>query len=248
MNPLIIDESPFLQRASRFFGALVLAAILMRRLWLWGAYGPESSSEHFTLPGILMKALWILETLFFLMLFISYLFRDRAKSYARGFMEAVFPYICSSLPFVLARSSFWPSADGREFTRIHWGGILMNVTQVQISPWPLVVIVSVMLAGIIITSSSVPYMIRSFSIKAEVRRLVVNGPYRYVRHPIYLGEFISSFGLLLLRFSWINLLIFLIFVFAQNYRATLEELKIQSLYPEYEEYKRSTGKFFPGLP
>ena len=38
---------------------------------------------------------------------------------------------------------------------------------------------------------------RSFSIMAESRRLVTTGPYRFVRHPLYLAEEIATIGLFL---------------------------------------------------
>ena len=245
MNPLNLDESPFLQRASRLIGALVVAVFLVRRLSLWGSYGSEWLWAHSHVSHVLIKSLWFAETLFFLILLISYLFRNDAKSYACGFREAIFPYFCALMPFLLARSSFFPASSARDFTIIHWGKFQMNVAEVQISPWPLILVLSIMLTGILISASALPCMIRSFSIKAEVRELVLNGPYMFVRHPIYLGEFFSALGLLLLRFSWLNLLIFIVFAVMQNHRATIEEEKIQSIYPEYEKYKRDIGKYFP---
>jgi len=35
----------------------------------------------------------------------------------------------------------------------------------------------------------------SFSVMAETRQLVIAGPYRFVRHPLYLTEQIATFGL-----------------------------------------------------
>ena len=42
---------------------------------------------------------------------------------------------------------------------------------------------------------SLSYLGRRFSIVPEARGLVIDGPYRLARHPIYLGEILAGFGL-----------------------------------------------------
>jgi protein-S-isoprenylcysteine O-methyltransferase Ste14 len=42
---------------------------------------------------------------------------------------------------------------------------------------------------------------RSFSMMAEARRLVTSGPYRFVRHPLYLAEELAIIGLSMQFFS-----------------------------------------------
>ena len=52
-------------------------------------------------------------------------------------------------------------------------------------------------------------LFRSLSIVPEARELKVTGPYRIVRHPIYLGQFIAQAGFLLIaantHWVWISL-------------------------------------------
>jgi protein-S-isoprenylcysteine O-methyltransferase Ste14 len=45
---------------------------------------------------------------------------------------------------------------------------------------------------------------RSFGLLPAQRGLVVVGPYRFVRHPIYFGYLIGHIGFLLVNFSWRN--------------------------------------------
>jgi protein-S-isoprenylcysteine O-methyltransferase Ste14 len=52
-------------------------------------------------------------------------------------------------------------------------------------------------AGITWALYSLSYLGRRFSIVPEARGLVTSGPYRLSRHPIYLGEIIAGFGLVL---------------------------------------------------
>ncbi len=66
---------------------------------------------------------------------------------------------------------------------------------------------------------------RSFGIVPEARELKTSGPYRFVRHPVYLGQFIAQGGVWLffarLHVVWIGL--YVVFVAMQLYRSKLED-------------------------
>ena len=55
---------------------------------------------------------------------------------------------------------------------------------------------------------SLSYLGRRFSIVPEARGLVTSGPYRLTRHPIYLGEIIAGFGLVLPTLFSLHLVVF----------------------------------------
>jgi len=81
----------------------------------------------------------------------------------------------------------------------------------------------------------------------ENHRLITTGPYRYVRHPSYLGFFFMFIGLPLLLsnpFSLIPLI-----AIPGYYRATVHEerLLIERFGNEYLGYQKRTGRFFPKL-
>jgi len=79
----------------------------------------------------------------------------------------------------------------------------------------------------------------------ENQRLVTSGPYRYVRHPSYLGYFLMFFGLF---FLWPNLFTLLPIVAIPGYfRVTFEEerLLVQRFGDRYVEYQKQTGRFIP---
>jgi protein-S-isoprenylcysteine O-methyltransferase Ste14 len=89
-------------------------------------------------------------------------------------------------------------------------------------------------------------LLHSFSIVAEARELKVVGPYRFVRHPIYLGQLIAqgAFWLLLTRFQWMWVAFFTIFVALQLYRARVEERVLENAFGEaYRSYERRTFWF-----
>lgn len=88
---------------------------------------------------------------------------------------------------------------------------------------------------------------RSFSILPSARALVTRGPYRFVRHPLYLAEFVATLGIAL-QFAqpWAMLISLLTFTF-QLKRMNSEETVLLRTYPTYAAYKRGTAKLIPGL-
>jgi protein-S-isoprenylcysteine O-methyltransferase Ste14 len=88
---------------------------------------------------------------------------------------------------------------------------------------------------------------RSFGIFVSVRDVVTRGPYRYVRHPIYLGYACIWTGLVLLNLSVAIFLIVPVHVLLFIYRARLEEARLCDSSAEYREYMRRTGFILPRL-
>jgi len=88
---------------------------------------------------------------------------------------------------------------------------------------------------------------RSVSVLAQARALVDRGPYRWVRHPLYTGEIVSSLGLALLAGTPPALAVWLGFCFLQAYRALREEQLLVVAMPAYRGYRARTAALFPGL-
>ena len=72
-------------------------------------------------------------------------------------------------------------------------------------------LVSSMLLGVGLTFSiaSKLYLNRSFGMIAANRGVKIGGPYRLVRHPMYLGYIVNQIGFLIASFGVVNLLIYL---------------------------------------
>ncbi len=78
-------------------------------------------------------------------------------------------------------------------------------------------------------------------------QVIEDGPYRYIRHPGYLGAMVALTGLSLAVQSWIALLATLLIggsLFAQRIHIE-EELMISELGDRYVEYMARTKRFVP---
>jgi protein-S-isoprenylcysteine O-methyltransferase Ste14 len=88
---------------------------------------------------------------------------------------------------------------------------------------------------------------RSFSIMAETRQLVTTGPYRFVRHPLYLAEEIAFIGLFIQFASVWTALLLIVQIAFQLRRMRNEELVLAASFPEYDAYRRNTARLLPGI-
>lgn len=112
-----------------------------------------------------------------------------------------------------------------------------------------VVIVGLLLvaSGTIGAAYALTYLGRSFSIMAEARRLVTGGPYRIVRHPVYVTEQIAVLGIVIGHLSWWSVALFFVHVALQVKRALNEEHVLSHTFPEYGDYAARTPRFIPGV-
>lgn len=86
---------------------------------------------------------------------------------------------------------------------------------------------------------------RSFGIFVEVRKVVFSGPYRWVRHPMYLGWICMCVGNALGFFSAAYFILVTIHILLLRYRARLEEAQLSEYSADYREYMKRTGFVFP---
>jgi protein-S-isoprenylcysteine O-methyltransferase Ste14 len=91
----------------------------------------------------------------------------------------------------------------------------------------------------------------SFSLIPEARRVVRSGPYRFVRHPLYLGEIAVAAALLVSGGTppygphLVATVSVLLFIPVQLVRIRFEEALLTGAFPEYEEYARHTKRLIP---
>jgi protein-S-isoprenylcysteine O-methyltransferase Ste14 len=88
---------------------------------------------------------------------------------------------------------------------------------------------------------------RCFGLLPAVRGIVVIGPYRLVRHPIYFGYLCTHIGFLCFAFSWHNVLVYT-GLYACQVMRILDEESLLSKSPEYAAYmKKVRWRLLPGV-
>ncbi len=106
----------------------------------------------------------------------------------------------------------------------------------------------IVIVGTLFTIWSLATLGRCFGLFPEVRGLVLRGPYRLVRHPVYLGELVSALGLLVVKPHPLIVAVFALFVALQYGRTIFEERALAAAYPDdYPAYARRVPRLVPGL-
>jgi protein-S-isoprenylcysteine O-methyltransferase Ste14 len=94
---------------------------------------------------------------------------------------------------------------------------------------------------------SVFWLGRSFSILPQARGLVVEGPYRLIRHPLYLAELCVVFGRIWeFEQPWPFIVLFAA-IGAQISRMHFEEQVLLETFPSYCDYASRTARIIPGV-
>jgi protein-S-isoprenylcysteine O-methyltransferase Ste14 len=167
----------------------------------------------------LVKPLWFVESLIYLVLIVAYVVRILPVERSQGWREIIVPLVGAALPFTLLFSPpvRWLAGSHGGQLAIFWF-MAVSTSLTVVSMWTLR---------------------RSFSITVEARSLVGSGPYRWIRHPIYLGEMLSAVAVTLWRLSLANVMLCAAFIAVQLWRARMEERKLGRLLPEYAAFARS---------
>jgi protein-S-isoprenylcysteine O-methyltransferase Ste14 len=174
------------------------------------------------IPGLLQE----------LLVAVSFLVRGRAIQPKVGWLPRVVAYANSFIVMVfLLIAAEWH----REWVKptpipeLRTVGSVLWICGAVLSLWPLW------------------YLRRSFSLEPAARTLVISGPYRFARHPVYAVYLAINAGILLRHLTlpfaavlaaWLGLLLL---------RMRYEEAVLAGVFPEYAEYRRRVGAFGPRL-
>lgn len=108
-----------------------------------------------------------------------------------------------------------------------------------------------MLAGNILFLLAHIYLGKQWSAELEIQpghKLIVNGIYRWIRHPMYTGFLIFGLGLLFLSANILGCAYLPAVAVMIYFRLPSEEaLLIDEFGEEYLEYRKTTSTLFPGL-
>ncbi len=121
----------------------------------------------------------------------------------------------------------------------------MAISPAQVSTWGVILSNLIVAGGAAFSIYALFYLRLNFSLLPEARGLTTSGPYRLVRHPVYLGEIVGAVGLTLALPTALSVLFLLSFVGAQLLRSRMEEQVLSANLPGYAEYSRHTPRLFP---
>lgn len=105
----------------------------------------------------------------------------------------------------------------------------------------------IIIVGLIASIHAIAWLGRCYAILPQVRGLVTAGPYRLVRHPLYLAELVTAFGVALqYREPW-SMLLYGCTAVLQITRMHYEEKTLATAFPEYRDYAARTRRLMPGI-
>jgi protein-S-isoprenylcysteine O-methyltransferase Ste14 len=104
------------------------------------------------------------------------------------------------------------------------------------------------LVGSILCFWCLRWLGRSFSVMAQARRLVTGGPYRLVRHPLYVCEALAIAGNVLRHPGWPAFVLAATALGFQYRRILHEERVLVTTFPEYAAYAKRVPMFGLRLP
>lgn len=81
----------------------------------------------------------------------------------------------------------------------------------------------------------------------KLGNLVVSGPYRWVRHPMYSGLLMLTLAIGLFRMDWPSVLVITGFLINQIQKLKYEEAMLIDRFSEYNDYMKSTKRLVPYL-
>jgi protein-S-isoprenylcysteine O-methyltransferase Ste14 len=110
------------------------------------------------------------------------------------------------------------------------------------------VVIAVQLAALaLMIWARITFGRRSFHAAANPTEggLVTNGPYRFIRHPIYSAVLYAVWAGALAHFGLVNILLALACTLGGVIRMLIEERLIVLRYPAYADYARRTRRIIP---
>lgn len=103
------------------------------------------------------------------------------------------------------------------------------------------------MGGILVSFFGLLALNRSFGIVAANRRVKTGGIYRFIRHPIYAGYFVSVPAFFVQNMTSYNAVVLVLFLVSSVLRIMTEE-KLFAMDPNYAEYMKSTRwRMLPGI-
>lgn len=158
---------------------------------------------------------------FYILLGLLVMTRPPAKAHADGLLPRVAAFVGTYMPWTIG---FFGETDKA----------LPNVASTVC-----------VLAGMTMMLVTIRHLGKSFSLVPQARSVVQTGPYRWIKHPLYLAEEIVIFGVVLKSLSPLTLSLFVLHIAVQVCRIRYEEDLLRRNCPEYAGYEASRWRLIP---
>lgn len=211
------------------FGKLVP----LRDVWLRQEAGNPVPVGSFEFTAVLLNALTFLFGVFF---GLGLLFNRRSLQDPARWREILIPLLATFMLYAFTGlSPYLPRWLTTSLLPLEWQRAA-SIAAIEVS-----------LVGYAIALWSVLYLGRSLSLLVSVRTLKSSGPYRFVRHPMYLGYLVLVLGIAIASSSYFAIVLWGTYLVVTIYRARLEEEALTAFRPEYRDYASRTGFLLPGV-
>jgi len=197
--------------------AMVPAAVVVLLLDLMALAGRGGGS-------MLRWAGTLLTVAFYVLVIWCYLRRGPARATTRSVTARASAVVATWVPFAIPLLHGAPP-----------GAVRQGVSDV------------LLLAGLAWAVWSLRSLGRNLSVIPQVRGVADAGPYRWIRHPLYAGEIVSSLGLTIAAHSLAAIGVWLGLCALQVYRAVREEQLLLAALPAYGAYRIRTAALWPGI-
>ena len=130
-------------------------------------------------------------------------------------------------------------------------GLYFRYRNIGVAPlWMQALALPLLAIGTLLREWAIVLLGRFFSRTVTIEqdhRLIMGGPFRFVRHPAYTGMLLADSSIILGLGTWAGaLFMFIVMLFAALYRIHVEEQALLERFgDEYRTYMRITGRLFP---
>lgn len=158
---------------------------------------------------------------FYMLLALLIMTRSPAKAHSDGLLPRIAAFVGSYLPWTI---SFLGKTDQA----------LPNLAST-----------ACVLIGTIMMLVTIRHLGRSFSLVPQARSVVQTGPYRWIKHPLYLAEEIVVLGVVLQYLTPVTVIVLVLHIGIQVCRILYEEDLLRRNCPEYSSYEASRWRVVP---
>ena len=158
---------------------------------------------------------------FYMLVALLIITRPLAKAQADGLLPRIAAFVGTYLPWTI---TFFGKTD---------------------QALPNLLSTACVLIGTIMMLVTIRHLGRSFSLVPQARSVVQTGPYRWIKHPLYLAEEIAILGVVLQYLTPVTVTVLLLHIGVQVCRILYEEDLLKRTCPEYSSYEASRWRLIP---